>query len=165
MFVGATAVSTETTGCGTGETTGTASTLTYEIASSSQAANTQYTLKITSSHNAQITYIKYYKKTSGGGSTPSVSLNNTSLNPTCAEGDGTINVTYNNIASVDAEVKFYESDGMEIVKIATKQILMISGPDVVDDGTGVSNPNDIMAPELPGVPSVPGLPGMPSLFE
>lgn len=112
MFVGATAVSTETTGCGTGETTGTASTLTYEIASSSQAANTQYTLKITSSHNAQITYIKYYKKTSGGGSTPSVSLNNTSLNPTCAEGDGTINVTYNNIASVDAEVKFYESDGM-----------------------------------------------------
>ena len=54
---------------------------------------------------------------------------------------------------------------MEIVKIATKQILMISGPDVVDDGTCVSNPNDIMAPELPGVPSVPGLPGMPSLFE
>ena len=53
--------------------------------------------------------------------------------------------------------KIYLEPEMEIVKIATKQILMISGPDVVDD--------DIMAPELPGVPSVPGLPGMPSLFE
>ena len=61
--------------------------------------------------------------------------------------------------------KIYLEPEMEIVKIATKQILMISGPDVVDDGTGVSNPNDIMAPELPGMPSVPGLPGMPSLFE
>ena len=49
--------------------------------------------------------------TKSAGSSPSISLGTSSASPTCAAGDGTINVTYNNIASVDAEVKFYESDG------------------------------------------------------
>jgi hypothetical protein len=47
----------------------------------------------------------------GGGSDPSISLNTNSISPTEAENEGTITVTYNNIASVDAEVKFYASDG------------------------------------------------------
>ena len=53
VFVGDVAVSTETTGC-----TGTN---TYAIATNYQAAETQYTLKVTSAHNAQITAIKIYK--------------------------------------------------------------------------------------------------------
>ena len=52
LYVGENAVSTETTGC-----TGTN---TYEIASDYQAAGTQYTLKVTSAHNAQITKIEVY---------------------------------------------------------------------------------------------------------
>ena len=50
IFVGETAVSTETTGA-----TGTN---TYEIASGQQTAGTIYTLKVTSSHNTQITKIE-----------------------------------------------------------------------------------------------------------
>ena len=58
LYVGDVAVSTETTGSkGTNE---------YEIANNYQAANTQYRLKVTSDHNAQITYIKYYKKNTKG---------------------------------------------------------------------------------------------------
>ena len=53
VFVGDQAVSTATTGC-----TGTN---TYVINSDYQQAGTQYTLKVTSSHNAQITAIKIYK--------------------------------------------------------------------------------------------------------
>ena len=52
IFVGSSAVSTETTGA-----TGTN---TYAIASASQAAGTIYTLKVTSSHNTQITKIEIY---------------------------------------------------------------------------------------------------------
>ncbi len=56
IFVGDDAVSTETEGA--------TSTNTYEIASAYQAAGTQYTLKVTSSHNTQITAIKIYKASS-----------------------------------------------------------------------------------------------------
>ena len=52
IFVGGTAVSTETTG-----STGTN---TYIIASANQAAGNVYTLKVTSDHNAQITKIEVY---------------------------------------------------------------------------------------------------------
>ena len=52
IFVGETAVSTETTGA-TGSNT-------YEIAEASQAAGTQYTLKVSSKHNTQITKIEVY---------------------------------------------------------------------------------------------------------
>ena len=48
----------------------------------------------------------------GGGSTPSITLISNSINATKAEKDGSINVTYNNIASVDAEVNFYQADGI-----------------------------------------------------
>lgn len=53
IFVGDDAVSSETMGC-----TGTN---TYVIATDYQAARTQYTLKVTSAHNAQITAIKIYE--------------------------------------------------------------------------------------------------------
>lgn len=59
IFVGDAAVSTAVTGL-----QGTTST--FNINSSYQAANTQYILKITSNHNAQITHVKYYKKVSSG---------------------------------------------------------------------------------------------------
>lgn len=59
LFVDDDYVSTETTGC--------KGTNTYEIAEEYQAANTQYKLIVTSSHNAQITYVKYYKKQSSSG--------------------------------------------------------------------------------------------------
>ena len=66
-----------------------------------------------SSHGAGIGSITIIgtPKNSGGDSSPNITLGTYSINPTSAEGDGTITVTYNNIASVDAEVKFYESDG------------------------------------------------------
>ena len=69
LFVDDVAVSTETTGStGTNE---------YEIAEGYQAANTQYTLQVTSDHNAQITHIKYYKKSSGPVSVTGISLDAT----------------------------------------------------------------------------------------
>ena len=74
IFVGDATVSTEVTGLN-------GTTSTFEIGSSYQAANTQYILKVTSSHNAQITYVKYYKKTS---SAP-VSVTGVSVDPTSWE--------------------------------------------------------------------------------
>ena len=65
LFVGSTAVSTETKGS--------KGTNTYEIASNYQAAGTQYILKVTSSHNAQITAIKIYKASASGIAVPTFS--------------------------------------------------------------------------------------------
>ena len=62
IFVGENSASTETTGA--------AGTNTYEIASAYQAAGTQYTLKVTSNHNTQITKIEVYFAT---GETPTCS--------------------------------------------------------------------------------------------
>ena len=67
VYVGNNAVSTETTGC-----TGTN---TYEIASGYQAAGTQYTLKVTSNHNAQITMIEVFFASAGNGTATSVTIN------------------------------------------------------------------------------------------
>ena len=44
-------------------------------------------------------------------STPSIGLSTTSVATTTADTDDIITVTYNNIANIDAEVLFYESDG------------------------------------------------------
>ena len=65
VYVGTTAVSTETEGC-----TGTN---TYEIASGYQAAGTTYTLKVTSSHNAQITKIEVFYASGSTVATPTFS--------------------------------------------------------------------------------------------
>ena len=61
IYVGDNAVSTATTGA-----TGTN---TYNIASTSQTAGTQYTLKVTSNHNTQITKIEIYYASGGGATT------------------------------------------------------------------------------------------------
>lgn len=65
--------------------------------------------------------------------------------------------------------KIYFEPELEVVEISTKQILMISGPDVYDDATGsdgISNPGDILAPPTLGLPDILGtedLPAMPIL--
>lgn len=92
IFVGETAVSTETTGA-TGSNT-------YEIASANQAAGTQYTLKVTSNHNTQITKIEvYYADGGGGGSTK------TATTVTLAEGYATSGVVGGTIDLPNATVK------------------------------------------------------------
>ena len=66
IFVGDKAVSTETKGAamdtGNKNKTGDAKTNTYEINAAYQAAGNQYTLKVTSKHNTQITKILIYKQ-------------------------------------------------------------------------------------------------------
>ena len=64
IFVGDIAVSTATTGAGT-ESPSTAITNEYAINSNYQAPGTIYTLKVTSSHNTQITAIKIYGEDAG----------------------------------------------------------------------------------------------------
>ena len=71
IYVGETAVSTATTGA-----TGTN---TYEIASANQAAGTQYTLKVTSSHNTQITKIEVFYVKSIAVTSVSLNKNATTL--------------------------------------------------------------------------------------
>ena len=94
IFVGTTAVSTETTG-----STGTN---TYNIASGYQTAGTQYTLKVTSNHNAQITKIEIFYATGGGTETvatptfsPAAGTYNKaqSVSISCATNDATIRYT------------------------------------------------------------------------
>ncbi len=64
IYVGETAVSTETTGA--------KATNVYEIDPAYQAAGNQYVLKVTSNHNTQITYIKVYE--AGGVIAPAFSV-------------------------------------------------------------------------------------------
>ncbi|MBR1382005.1 MAG: hypothetical protein IJ554_05985 [Paludibacteraceae bacterium] len=65
VFVGTTAVSTETTGCtGTNE---------YEINADYQAAGNVYVLKVTSAHNAQFTKIEIYGEDAASSDEPAIS--------------------------------------------------------------------------------------------
>ncbi len=57
----------------------------------------------------EFTEAKFYKEVSN--SEPSIEVASTSVNATSAETEGTINVTYNNITDVVADVNFYEADG------------------------------------------------------
>ena len=99
IYVGNEAVSTETTGC-----TGTN---TYEIASGYQAAEKQYTLKVTSSHNAQITAIKIYEKSDD----PFINVSPTTISAGY-EGvtNGTLTFTHNKL-NTGVNIVFYEADG------------------------------------------------------
>ena len=74
IYVGETAVSTETTGAN-------GITNIYAIAEANQAAGTIYKLMITSAHNTQIDYIKIYKKGNGGGANP-VAVTGVTVDPT-----------------------------------------------------------------------------------
>ena len=52
-----------------------------------------------------------YESTSGSASDPSITVDPNSINAPSEDTDGTIDVTYTNIASINSEVLFYESDG------------------------------------------------------
>ena len=116
IYVGDNAVSTETTGA-----TGTN---TYTIASGYQTAGTQYTLKVTSNHNTQITKIEVYFA-SASSLTPIATIGDlatTKLNFK-AEGKFSVDVTPASLDLVDGEdyeltwsssdedVLYVESDG------------------------------------------------------
>jgi len=60
-------------------TTGAASANTYEIDSDYQAAGTQYTLKVTTAHNTQITKIEVYFASSSDPTTPTATLSESSI--------------------------------------------------------------------------------------
>lgn len=78
IFVGDKAVSTETKGAamdtGDKNKTGDAKTNTYEINAAYQAAGNQYTLKVTSKHNTQITKILVYKQSGAVKENPSLAF-------------------------------------------------------------------------------------------
>ena len=106
IYVGETAVSTETTGAkGTNE---------YVIASDKRAVGTIYTLKVLSAHNTQITQIKIYKEGDEGLSAPNLSFGSTTSftvelgkeftapELTYAEGfDGTVTYSSDNTDAVE----------------------------------------------------------------
>lgn len=92
IFVGETAVSTETTGAQT--------TNTYLISKDYQAAGNVYVLKITSAHNTQITKIHIYK--SSGVSVPEISGDE------IFQGSTQVTVTADEGANI-----FYTTDGTE----------------------------------------------------
>ena len=74
--------------------------------------NTQYYVRFHCYNTTAVRYVDDVTITyTEGSSDPAISLSSKSVNASAEDTDGTINVTYNNIASVDAEVKFYESDG------------------------------------------------------
>ncbi len=70
-----------------------------------------YNVTVSGSSNKylEFTNAKFYKEVSN--SEPSIEVASTSVNATSAETEGTINVTYNNITDVVANVNFYEADG------------------------------------------------------
>lgn len=78
IFVGDKAVSTETKGAamdtGDKNKTGDAKTNTYEINAAYQAAGNQYTLKVTSKHNTQITKILIYKQSGAVKENPALAF-------------------------------------------------------------------------------------------
>lgn len=109
IFVGNTAVSTETTG-----STGTNS---YEINTSYQGSGTQYTLKVTSAHNAQITQIKIYKKGSAQPTGDAYYVAGSWTNPTW--GDGKIQMTKKSNGTYTlTNLELPEGAEFKIIKIA-----------------------------------------------
>ncbi|MBO4800971.1 MAG: chitobiase/beta-hexosaminidase C-terminal domain-containing protein [Bacteroidaceae bacterium] len=90
IYVGTDAVSTETTG-----STGTNS---YTIASTKQTAGTQYILKVTNANNAQVTYIKYYKK--AAVDLTSFAFDNTTPSVTLSKSGSTFDASYSQAVTV-----------------------------------------------------------------
>lgn len=75
IYVGSTAVSTETKGAKN-------VTNSYEINSNYQAAGNVYQLKVTSDHNTQISYIRIYKKAAASETTTSVTIDDSGITNT-----------------------------------------------------------------------------------
>lgn len=104
------AVSTQTTGAG--------GTNTYVINENYRAAGNIYFIKVGSNHNTQITYIKVYYVSSGGGSTPEpptpgqngnllTTITPTSLTTYDETTPGVVNVIF------DGQLEYYENDGWQ----------------------------------------------------
>ena len=100
IFVGENAVSTETTGA-----TGTN---TYVIGADYQAAGNVYTLKVTSSHNTQITQIVVYKATGDEKADPQLKFSATSATATL--GSDFVAPTLSYVEGFDGTVIYESSD-------------------------------------------------------
>ena len=119
IFVGSTAVSTQVTGLN-------GTTSSFTIASGYESAGTQYILKVTSSHNAQITYVKYYRKS---GDDPSTVKTPTfdpvggtytsaqSVAISCGTAGATIHYTTNGVDPIESDATY--SSAVSITKSGT----------------------------------------------
>jgi hypothetical protein len=125
IYVGDEAVSTETTGS--------KETNTYEIASDYQAAGTQYTLKVTSGHNAQITKIEVYFVDSTDPTDPSVAtkvtinatgITNTNVFAGTDAGVLTASVTANGTV-IEGAVVTWSSNNEEVAKINERGVVTL----------------------------------------
>ena len=107
IFVGETAVSTETTGA-----TGTN---TYNIKSNYQAAGNVYTLKVTTAHNTQITKIEIFKKVATSVATPTFTPEAGTYTETqnvtiaCETQDATIYYTTDGTTPTDQSTEYTEA--------------------------------------------------------
>ena len=106
IYVGDVAVSEETTGAKNVSNT-------YNIATGYQTARTQYTLKVTSNHNTQISFIKIYKKSASGPIDPVVTLTTTDIKV----GETTSISTPLNLSAS------YESDAIGVATVSEEGVI------------------------------------------
>ena len=128
IFVGTTAVSTETTGAD-------GVTNTYAIASGNQAAGNIYKLVVTSGHNTQIEAIKIYKKSSGGETTgvatPTFSVSGgkyyerIELSLSCTTSDASIYYTLDGTDPTSASTAY--TSAITISETTTVKAIAVSG--------------------------------------
>lgn len=112
IYVGETAVSTETIGA--------TSTNTYEIDAAHQAKGTIYTLKVTSAHNTQITQIKIYEATSLQSAGLSFSQSSISIKA------GTEFTAPTFTKQTDATVTF-ATDNAEVATVSNDGVISLAG--------------------------------------
>lgn len=117
IFVNETAVSTETTGA--------VETNVYEIADAYQAAGNVYTIKVSSKHNTQITYIKVYE-----ASAPAAVAAPT-FTPAAGNYFAAQNVTL--ASATEGAIIYYTVDGT----IPTIESLLYQGPIAVSENTTI----------------------------
>ena len=129
IYVGETAVSSETKGA-----TGTN---VYDIAAESQAAGTVYTLKVTSSHNTQITTINIYKAGGTQKATADLAFSESTVNYEV----GTEFTAPTFTKATTAEVTF-ASDNEEVAKVDAEGNITLGGAEGKAVITATSEEND-----------------------
>ena len=112
IYVGETAVSTETTGA-IGENT-------YKINADYQTAGTVYTLKINSNHNTQFTTIKFYKKGEAGEDEGGDDDDDNNDNPTTASSPWTVAEALQACADLGINQKLYNGKDVYVAGVITK---------------------------------------------
>jgi len=114
IFVGDDAVSTETTGA--------KGTNVYEIADDKQAAGTVYVLKVTSSHNTQITKINIYKRSSSAKKSAGLGFSETKVQ---IEQGGTFSApTFSNPNNLSVT---FSSDNEQVATVNETGIISLAG--------------------------------------